>query len=223
MISKSSPSFSWLQSVGYVLFSKIVGIFKATIIFGSSAAFFSAANIIVPLSGAFGGVIGCSRVFGISLVLRILTTGFIGFHALAYHIPGFFASLAWTTRSKWLHVGVPAVCMILFNLHPIGLSSMPYSFYWIIPILCSLVRPSLFTTALSSTFIAHAVGSVIWIYTVPMTVLQWYSLLPIVAAERLAFALGMVAVYQLVMFVRTTKSTRRSLVMNIRSVFGFAQ
>lgn len=202
MIFKSKKSFSWFQSIGFALFVKIAGFLKATFIFGSTAAFFSATSIISPLSGAFGGVIGSSMVLVVSLMLRLLMMGFIGFHVIAYHIPGFFAALAWTTRSKWFHIGLPALCMALFIAHPIGYSAMPYSFYWFIPMILSFVRPVLFVRALGSTFIAHAVGSVIWIYTVPMTAASWYALLPIVPVERITFALGMVAVYQLVMYLR---------------------
>lgn len=221
MILKSKKSFSWSQSVGYAVFAKIAAFVKATYIFGSTAAFFSASSIIVPLSGAFGGFWGAGRVFVISLMLRSLMMGFIGFHLLAYHIPGFFASLAWTTRSKWLHIGLPALCMALFMVHPVGSVAMPYSFYWIIPMVLSFMRPTLFVSALGSTFIAHAVGSVIWLYTMPMTVQSWYALLPIVPLERMSFALGMVAVYQLVAYMRII--AWKELIISLRRIIGFAQ
>jgi hypothetical protein len=51
---------------------------------------------------------------------------------------------------------------------------------------------------LGSTFIAHAVGSTIWIYTVPMTAQMWLGLMPLVAIERLCFATGMVVSYHAV-------------------------
>ncbi len=46
--------------------------------------------------------------------------------------------------------------------------------------------------ALASTFIAHAVGSVIWLYTVPMVASAWLALIPIVACERLLYTAGIV-------------------------------
>ena len=48
---------------------------------------------------------------------------------------------------------------------------------------------------MSATFIAHAVGSLIWLYTVGMTSLYWNSLIPLVAIERLVFAVGMTTCY----------------------------
>ena len=52
-----------------------------------------------------------------------------------------------------------------------------------------------FLTSLSSTFIAHAVGSVIWIYADPATPEFWYALIPLVAVERLVMASGMTLAY----------------------------
>jgi hypothetical protein len=60
---------------------------------------------------------------------------------------------------------------------------------------------SLFLQALGSTFIAHAVGSVIWLYTVPMTAAMWMGLMPIVLFERIAFALGMVIAHYVISFI----------------------
>jgi len=54
---------------------------------------------------------------------------------------------------------------------------------------------SIFLHSLTSTLIAHAVGSVIWIYTTPMTPAFWYALIPIVAVERLVMAIGMTTMY----------------------------
>lgn len=83
-----------------------------------------------------------------------------------------------------------------FIAHPVGFWAAPYACYWLIPITLYFVQnKSVFLQALCSTLIAHAVGSVIWIYSVPMSVFDWYRLIPVVAVERFAFALGMVVVY----------------------------
>lgn len=44
------------------------------------------------------------------------------------------------------------------------------------------------TPALRITFITHAVGSILWIYTIPTTPGYWTALIPIVALERLCLA-----------------------------------
>jgi hypothetical protein len=61
-------------------------------------------------------------------------------------------------------------------------------------ILYFVPQKNIFFTSLGSTFTAHAVGSVIWLYTIPMTAGMWLALIPIVALERLCFATGMVTV-----------------------------
>lgn len=83
-----------------------------------------------------------------------------------------------------------------FIVHPVGGAAWAYSLYWLIPVALYMIRKeSLFLTALGSTFTAHAVGSVIWIYANPMTPQTWLALIPVVFIERLVFASGMVVAY----------------------------
>jgi hypothetical protein len=49
--------------------------------------------------------------------------------------------------------------------------------------------------ALSSTFVAHAIGSLMWLYFLPTTPEYWMLLIPRVAIERIVFALAMSLVY----------------------------
>ena len=49
--------------------------------------------------------------------------------------------------------------------------------------------------SLGATFTAHAVGGVLWIYTIPMTPEIYIALLPIVIVERTLFATGIAASY----------------------------
>jgi hypothetical protein len=92
--------------------------------------------------------------------------------------------------------------MILFIMHPVAGDAFAYSFYWLIPIVIyALSYKSTFCRALSATFLAHAVGSIIWLYTVPMTSAQWLSLIPVVAVERLVMACGMTVLYYVLNWV----------------------
>lgn len=174
------------------ILAKVGGILKVSFIFGSFAAFFSISSMLLPLSGAFGGILGSSLLFGVGLLLRIFTGSVLSFKILAYHIPGYFASAYWARPTKLLSVMLPLLCMALFIAHPVGFAVAPYTFYWFIPILLGFVtRKSIFMHSISSTFIAHAVGSVIWLYATPMTPEFWYALIPMVAVERLVMAIGM--------------------------------
>lgn len=185
---------------------------KLHVIIGSWAAFFSVNAFLVPLSGAFGGVFGSLGVIGVRVLLGCFFGSVFSMHYLAYYLPGLCASLYWSCQlvdqsidksadqSRVLRMSfscvLPILCMLLFIAHPIGGQAFVYSFYWLIPVIIFFApRKTIFLHALASTFIAHAVGSVIWLYTVPMSVTVWHALLPIVAVERLVFAAGMTLGY----------------------------
>jgi hypothetical protein len=169
---------------------------KVSFLVGSQMIWFSGMNCIMPLSGAFGGMFGAIAAFLIRFFLHTLLFGTISLSFLALCLPGLCASLYWATRSRLIHVVLPVICMGLFAAHSVGSQAFVYSLYWLIPVIIFYIpRESLFLRALGSTFIAHAVGSVIWVYAVPMIPVVWISLMPIVALERIFFALGMVAVH----------------------------
>lgn len=181
---------------------KLAALFKVSFIVGSCLAFFSGTSIVVPMLGVFTGMLSVITVVGSGMMGHWLMLGIPSIHYLAYHIPGLFASAAWAYPANLIiRLIVPLLCMVLFIAHPVGAQAFPYALYWLIPITFYLKKSSsLFAQALSSTFIAHAVGSVIWIYALPMTPAAWLALIPIVAVERLCFALGMVLVYQMVRY-----------------------
>lgn len=167
-------------------------------IVGAWAAFFSCKTLFFPLIGAFAGIGGSLLVTGMRLLVRSLWGAALDLHILAHFLPGLASSLAWATRSAWLHVGLPALCMFFFVVHPVGAHVWYYSFYWLIPMgLYWYGAQSVFARALISTYLAHAVGSVIWLYTVPMGAVAWKTLIPVVACERLVFAAGMSLGYYL--------------------------
>lgn len=185
-----------------VLFNALIklgSLAKVSFILGSQLAFFSLGAICIPLAGAFAGVAGALSVFGLRLGINFLLTAHIPLEFLAYHIPGLFASLYWATSNKIVKVIPALACMMLFLVHPVGAQAALYSLFWLIPVYVTLWAPaSLFNTALASTFTAHAVGSVIWLYTVSMSPDQWLMLIPVVIAERLLFAVGMVIMYKVI-------------------------
>lgn len=90
---------------------------------------------------------------------------------------------------------VSLVCMALFIANPIGRQAWYYSLYWLVPAIVLLLPENLFLRSLGSTFTAHAIGGVIWIYLIPTTPAFWMMLIPIVAFERTMFALGITGSY----------------------------
>ena len=134
---------------------------------------------------------------GTTLTLMRLTDG----------IPALFAGYYWSSHTVLFRVIVPISCVLAFIAHPVGAQAWVYTLYWWLPVIFYLLPiNTLFITALGSTLIAHAVGSVIWIYGNPSNVHLWHTLLPIVAIERLFFALSMVVFYRLWQKVSATLS-----------------
>ncbi len=169
---------------------------KVSYIIGSKAAFFSAIHMVAPMIGILGGI----RALMVASVLKTTTVFFIGglnpFIASVYHIPHFFAAFYWKTEKKNLRIMLPVVCMVIFLLRPEGLKAWFYPMLWLIPIAAAFfAEKNIFAKALGSTFTAHAVGSVLWFYLVPMQTTDWLMAMPIALVERCAFAAGMVAIY----------------------------
>lgn len=108
-------------------------------------------------------------------------------------IPTILATLSWQLSGErefksWAyHMIVPVIAMALFIVSDYRASA--YALYWVIPMAGLFFKPSLFVRALQSTFIAHAAGSVIWAYRMPLSTETWLSLMPVVAVERLLSAL----------------------------------
>jgi len=196
------------RSIFGTLVAKAASCAKISVIIGSHAALFSATNMVTPLFGVWYGMNASIVICALSIALRCALTGWYGLHLLAYHIPGLFAAWYWQSNQSMVRVGVPLLCMILFVVHPTGFYAAPYTLYWLIPVaLYARKAQSVFATSLGSTFVAHAVGSVIWLYTVPMPTTMWLGLIPLVAVERLAFASGMSILYLCVHTVHRTLNT----------------
>jgi len=100
-------------------------------------------------------------------------------------------------HSRIFGVVVPIICMMLFCLHPVGSQAWVYSLYWLIPVFFTIFdKKNLIMQSISTTFIQHALGSVVWIYFVsPLTAQIWLSLMPIVLIERIVFAVGICLSY----------------------------
>jgi len=171
----------------YLLVNEIIGS-------GLHLSFFSFFDAIMPLTGAVSFGLS-SLIFSLRSLLRVAVFGVSPF-ILLYHIPGLCASASWASSNKLIHIGIPALCLALFWGHPVGWAAAPYALYWFIPMAISLFnKESIFLHSLASTFIAHAVGSVLWLYGTSMTSAMWLSLIPVVIVERLIFASVMTLAY----------------------------
>lgn len=184
----------------FFLVSQIGTPLKISWMVGTYAAFFSLSNCITPLGGAFCGMGGSTVIGVIALLVRMSIAGvFFPLAHLAQIVPGMFAGYYWASRSIYIRLVVPGLCMGAFILHPVGGAAWGYTLFWLIPIALYLLNSThIFLTALGSTFTAHAVGSLIWLYTVPMDAAAWNLLIPVVLFERLLFASGMVMLHRMI-------------------------
>ena len=129
-------------------------------------------------------------------------------------IPTLLATMSWDASGErgaanWgMHVVFPLLAMALFVLSPNGGEAWLYALYWLIPIACACGRPNMFGRALQSTFVAHAAGSVMWVYLTPLSSVQWLALIPVVALERLLATFVALAVIGVLSTLRARSSAR---------------
>lgn len=194
-----------LSAFSVQLLAKVTAFAKFSFIIGSKMAFFAPAAVLLPLAGAFGGISGSVGMLAMGLLMRCLLVGSMPLLFLAYHIPGFFASLYWATDSKMLRV-IPAIlCVVLFLAHPAGAESAWYSLFWLVPmIFASYSNP--WATALGSSFTAHAVGTIVWLYAGQLHAADFMLLAQVVVVERLMIAVAMVLAYKLAVFVYSKRA-----------------
>ena len=148
-----------------------------------------------PIAGSFlGPVFGIVAVLGAELVDFFVVGKEATWINLFRLLPMLFAVYYFGSRKKNLNVFIPLAAMILFIMHPVGRQAWVYSLFWVIPIIARLMPNkyaySVPLRSLGATFTAHAVGTVLFIWTIPTDPALWISLLPVTAFERLMFALG---------------------------------
>jgi len=111
-----------------------------------------------------------------------------------------FAAYYFGSKKKLVTLLIPIIVIVMFVLHPVGKQVWFFSLYWTIPIIIRLlpekISANILLKSLGSTFTAHSVGGVAFIYAVPTVPSLWIALIPIVAAERILFALGIAISYK---------------------------
>lgn len=186
----------------------VFSILKISFVWGSKGFMLSGFCMLAPILGVVGGLgsIGLALIF--TKLWRVLLFG--GATSITFGIPSLFAAWCWSLDAKtekyfakfFVNFLIPMLCFFIFIFHPSVSYGWWYSLYSFVPITFYFLESfkfldkNVFVTSLKSTFIAHAIGSTIWCYFVPMTPDKWLALIPIVAIERLVFAFAMVFVYK---------------------------
>ena len=168
--------------------------------------FFTLFQFFGPMAGGIlGPLVGAVVVF-FALITDLFikfSTGSGSFDSLSLlrFLPAIFAAWYFGVKKGKLSfgkknlspvasIGVPALAIALFVLHPVAREAWYFSLFWTIPIIAYFFRHRLFLRSLGATFAAHSVGGAIWVWTVPMTPEMWTGLIPVVIVERVLFALG---------------------------------
>lgn len=171
-------------------FSQILG--------GANNQSFTFFQFIGPIAGGFlGAGAGVLSVLLAEIISFIWNGKELSAVNILRLLPMLFAALYFAKYSRNRIFGgiVPLICMALFIANPVGQQAWLYSLYWLVPAIALLLPEHLFLRSLGATMTAHSIGSVIWLYTFPSTPEFWMALIPVVAFERLLFALGISGSY----------------------------
>jgi len=185
-----------LHGIVWGLLSKVMLFAPVSGIVGSYFGFFSLSNMATPLIAVLSNSAGALGFFSFLGLARVVVFGF-SLVQCANFIPGLLASLSFVPKYRFLQLVVPVVSMVLFIAHPVGKGAWLYTLYWLIPIAIYFTNNKIYTQSLAATFVAHAAGSVFFLYARPMTSAVWLALIPVVAYERLVLALGTALIYTL--------------------------
>lgn len=152
----------------------------------------SISALLLPALGAITAIHPLIISFGFLAIAKTILGGL----PITLGIPTAAATLSLATHqssraaSIVINTLLPLICMALFINNPNGAEAWLYTLYWLIPAGLSLFKyESTLAKAIQATFVAHAVGSVIWIYSTQTTPEFWVGLIPVVAYERIISAL----------------------------------
>lgn len=170
IVGSSNQAFTFFQFIGPIAAGFLGPFFGAfSVLIAQAAEFFISGKAIEPIN-----------------LLRLTPMVFAAFY---------FGKYLQKKNLKDASILIPIICMALFWLHPVGQQAWFYALYWLVPVFAKLFSKRLIARSFGATFTAHAIGSTIWIYTVPMPAEAWIALIPVVAIERTAFALGISVSY----------------------------
>lgn len=173
-----------------IIFLLISACIPFNFMLGSRFSFFSCVSMSLPALSFHSSLVYVIFYFFTKACLTQLSL----LNFLAARLPLFFSSLVMTIPGFFSMVAIPIIAFLTFVLHPVGRVVFYYGWLWFIPLIVYYKNmKSLFSRALSASCVAHAVGSVVWIYKMPCGPEFWRELMVIVVIERFLIACGIVA------------------------------
>jgi len=151
---------------------------------------FTLFELLGPTGGMFlGPIFGAISAFFVRALNIIVFHQPVDFLTVIRFLPAILAAVYFGLNKKYTAIIFP-ICIALFLLNPVGREAWLYSAIWLIPFVASFFKKRLILNSLGATFTAHAVGSVIFLYTFTLTPAIWIALIPVVFIERGFFTIG---------------------------------
>jgi hypothetical protein len=151
---------------------------------------FTAFEFMAPIGGMFlGPWLGALSAFFVRGLNVIIFQQQLDFLTIIRFLPAIMAAVYFGLKTKKSAIIFP-ICILLFVLNPIGRQAWLYSAIWLIPFVASFFKQRLMLNSLGATFTAHAIGSVIFLYSFGLTPAIWLGLIPVVFIERGVFTIG---------------------------------
>jgi len=158
-------------------------------VIGSSQNF-TLFELLGPVGGMFlGPIFGAVSAFFVRAINVVISHQPLDFLTIIRFLPAILAAVYFGLKQKKTAIIFP-ICIALFLLNPIGRQAWMYSLIWLIPFVASFGKKRLILNSLGATFTAHAVGSIIFLYSFGLTPAIWISLIPVVFIERGFFTIG---------------------------------
>lgn len=188
-----------MSAIGFVAISTLSSLIKISLAVGAKILTLSCFLAVAPVAGT---LFNLPTALLLTLVAVLFKTG-LKLYAITFGLPTIIATLCMFYKTQpgrtarianfALTVVLPLACMALFIWQQHTHGAFVYSFFWLIPPALYFWKDqnkltNLFTAPLSTVFVAHAVGSIMWLFATPMAPEQWLALIPVVAIERLALA-----------------------------------
>lgn len=151
---------------------------------------FTLFELLGPTGGMFlGPILGGISAFFVRALNVIIFHQKLDLLTVSRFLPAMLAAVYFGLKTKKSAIIFP-ICIALFLLNPVGRQAWMYSAIWLIPFAATFFKKRLILNSLGATFTAHAVGSVIFLYTFGLTPAVWISLIPVVFIERGIFTVG---------------------------------
>jgi len=186
----------------FVILGLLVSQIRLSPIIGAKGQSFTPLEFLGPTSSMFLGPLpGAISVFFVKLFSAVFTNQKFDIATIIRLFPMVFAAIYFgltkAKKSDKLILIIPILAIVLFIAHPEGKEVWFFSLYWLIPIIAFFKKERLIFNALGSTFTAHAVGSVAFLYAFNLSAPVWLGLIPVVFVERVSFTIGIWATYLL--------------------------